>query len=52
MNVVRTELEGVLLIEPRVFQDARGLFFGLHVGEAEGGGRRSDDQRGITSPAS
>jgi dTDP-4-dehydrorhamnose 3,5-epimerase len=27
MNVVATALEGVMIIEPRVFSDARGLFF-------------------------
>lgn len=27
MNVIRTELEGVLIIEPRIFRDARGYFF-------------------------
>ncbi len=27
MNVIKTELEGVLIIEPRVFSDARGWFF-------------------------
>ena len=27
MNVVATDLEGVLIIEPRVFADARGFFF-------------------------
>ncbi len=27
MNVVRTELEGVVIIDPRVFGDARGFFF-------------------------
>lgn len=27
MNVLRTELDGVLIIEPRVFGDARGFFF-------------------------
>jgi len=27
MNVVATDLEGVLIIEPRVFGDARGFFF-------------------------
>jgi len=27
MNVIRTSLPGVLLIEPRVFADARGFFF-------------------------
>ncbi len=26
MNVIRTELEGVLLLEPKVFGDARGFF--------------------------
>lgn len=27
MNVVKTDIEGVLVIEPRVFGDARGYFF-------------------------
>ena len=27
MNVIRTEIEGVLIIEPRIFRDARGYFF-------------------------
>ena len=27
MNVLRTEIEGVYIIEPRVFKDARGYFF-------------------------
>ena len=27
MNVVKTDIEGVLIIEPRVFGDARGYFF-------------------------
>ena len=27
MNVVATALEGVMIIEPRVFSDARGFFF-------------------------
>ena len=27
MNVIRTEIEGVYIIEPRVFKDARGYFF-------------------------
>lgn len=27
MKVLKTELDGVLLLEPRVFQDARGYFF-------------------------
>ena len=27
MNVIKTEIEGVLLIEPRVFPDDRGFFF-------------------------
>lgn len=26
MNVIRTELEGILIVEPPVFQDARGFF--------------------------
>ena len=27
MNIIRTEIEGVLIIEPRLFRDARGYFF-------------------------
>ncbi|MDD6210020.1 MAG: dTDP-4-dehydrorhamnose 3,5-epimerase [Bacteroidales bacterium] len=27
MNVIKTELEGVVIIEPRIFEDARGYFF-------------------------
>ena len=27
MNIVKTEIDGVLIIEPRVFKDSRGYFF-------------------------
>ncbi len=27
MNIITTEIEGVLIIEPRIFQDSRGYFF-------------------------
>ena len=27
MNIVKTNIEGVLIIEPRLFRDARGYFF-------------------------
>ncbi len=27
MNIIETEIEGVLIVEPRVFTDARGYFF-------------------------
>ena len=27
MNVIKTPIEGVLIIEPRIFRDARGYFF-------------------------
>lgn len=27
MNIVKTEFEGVLILEPRLFRDARGYFF-------------------------
>ena len=27
MNVIKTDIEGVLIIEPRLFKDARGYFF-------------------------
>ena len=26
MNIIKTEIEGVLIIEPRLFRDARGYF--------------------------
>ena len=27
MNIVKTEIEGVLIIEPRLFRASRGYFF-------------------------
>ena len=27
MNIIKTEIEGVFIIEPRLFRDARGYFF-------------------------
>ena len=27
MNVIKTEIEGVLILEPRIFEDPRGYFF-------------------------
>ena len=27
MNVIKTAIEGVLIIEPRIFEDSRGYFF-------------------------
>lgn len=27
MNIIKTNIEGVLIIEPRLFRDARGYFF-------------------------
>ena len=27
MEVIKTELEGVVIIEPKIFRDARGYFF-------------------------
>ena len=27
MNVIKTDIEGVLIIEPRLFKDERGYFF-------------------------
>ncbi len=29
MNIIPTEIDGVLIIEPRIFQDSRGYFFNL-----------------------
>ena len=34
MNFIKTELDGVVIVEPRVFEDARGYFFELY-NEAE-----------------
>ena len=27
MEVIKTEIDGVVIIEPRIFKDARGYFF-------------------------
>lgn len=27
MNIITTEIEGLIIIEPRIFQDSRGYFF-------------------------
>ena len=27
MNIIQTSIDGVLIIEPRVFKDSRGYFF-------------------------
>ena len=27
MNFIKTEIDGVIIVEPRVFEDARGYFF-------------------------
>ena len=27
MEVIKTDIDGVLIIEPRIFKDARGYFF-------------------------
>ena len=27
MNIVKTDIEGILIIEPRLFRDTRGYFF-------------------------
>lgn len=27
MNVIKTSIDGVVMIEPRIFEDARGYFF-------------------------
>lgn len=27
MEVIKTDIEGVVIIEPRIFKDARGYFF-------------------------
>lgn len=27
MNVIKTNIDGVVIIEPRIFEDARGYFF-------------------------
>ena len=29
MNIIKTDIEGVLIIEPRLFRDSRGYFFGI-----------------------
>ena len=27
MNIIKSDIDGVLIIEPRLFRDARGYFF-------------------------
>ncbi|MDE6022146.1 MAG: dTDP-4-dehydrorhamnose 3,5-epimerase family protein, partial [Muribaculaceae bacterium] len=27
MNIIKTNIEGVVILEPRIFKDARGYFF-------------------------
>ena len=27
MNFIKTDIDGVIIVEPRVFEDARGYFF-------------------------
>ena len=27
MNIIQTEIQGVVIIEPRIFEDARGYLF-------------------------
>ena len=27
MNFIKTEIEGVYIVEPKIFEDARGYFF-------------------------
>ena len=27
MNVIKTDIEGVVIIEPKIFEDSRGYFF-------------------------
>lgn len=27
MNIIKTDIEGVLIVEPRLFRDARSFFF-------------------------
>lgn len=48
MNVIKTALEGVLIIEPKVFTDSRGYFFeSFSQRESEGGITILDDSLGI-----
>ena len=34
MNIIKTEIEGVLIIEPRLFRDSRGYFFETSASES------------------
>ena len=52
MNIVKTNIDGVLIIEPRLFRDARGYFFESFSErefeeEADGGISILDDTLGI-----
>ena len=52
MNIIKTDIEGVLIIEPRLFREARGYFFESFSErefeeEADGGISILDDTLGI-----
>lgn len=34
MNIIKTNIEGVLIIEPRLFRDARGYFLRASASES------------------
>jgi dTDP-4-dehydrorhamnose 3,5-epimerase-like enzyme len=38
MNIIKTAIPGVLIVEPKVFGDARGFFMELYHEERYGGG--------------
>ena len=43
MNIVKTDIEGVLILEPRLFRDSRGYFF-------ESFSEREFEEKGKQSP--
>ena len=41
MDVIKTAIDGVIIIEPRIFEDARGYFF-------ESFSQREFDEKGVS----
>ena len=47
MNIIKTNIDGVLIIEPRLFRDSRGYCDNFYHPEADGGISILDDTLGI-----
>ena len=48
MNIIQTNIPGVLIIEPRVFKDSRGYFFASFSQKELDESRRTKQEQGQT----